>query len=180
MSNQYDTYTLKELKELLWEHGLVPKRWMLNYIKKAEALYLSNNLDTFKELPDSYLKVIKERCSKHRKKVYKSRKNRDKDFSTSLTKEEKFKLILNTAESLIFSEVIEVPEGFTSFFGSTRGKLAFVFKDVSGTEYMFTRSEVEKFSKSGLYVPRGILSVSRTKTSKPAKSANRLKDIFGN
>lgn len=179
MSSSYDNYTLNDLKDLIWGRGIIPKRWMLNYVKKSEAVYLAENIFSAEDLPKSYVKVIKERCSKHRKKVYRSRKNRQLELSSGLTKEEKIKRVLNTADSLIFVEAVDVPEGFTSYLGSSRGKLAFVFKDPEGVQYKFTRTEVEKLAKAGLYVPRGVLSVSRTKMNKPAKASNTLKDIFG-
>lgn len=179
MPSNNDTRTLTELKELLWTRGVIPKRWMLNYIKKAEAVYLADNVKEGDGLPDAYLTVIKERCSKHKKKVYRSRKNRQQSFSSDLTKDEKLKLVVNTANSLVFSEVVEVEEGFTSYLGSSRGKIAFIFHDAANSEYKFTRTEVEKLVKLGLYIPRGVLSTSRTKIQKPAASSKRLKDIFG-
>lgn len=179
MSDSYKKMTLYELKEILWVRGVIPKKWMLNYIKKAEAVYLATNVHSSEEMPDAYIKVIKERCSKHRKKVYRSRKNRQNTFATELTKEEKLKRVINNADALIFIETLDQPEGFTSYLGSSRGKLAFVFKDTNDNKYMFTRTEVEKLAKAGLYIPRGVLSTSRTKVQAPPKASNRLKDIFG-
>jgi len=177
MGNNYEKMTLVDLRQLLWDKELLPKKWMLNYVKKAEAIHLLENLQTTNSIPDSYIKTIKERCSVHRKKVYRSKKKRQSG-APELTREERLKLVLNTADSLVFVS-IEETDGFVSYLGSKKGKVAFVFKDSKDTSYLFTRSEVEKLSNMGLYVPRGVLSSSRTKVQKPAKTTNTLKDIFG-
>jgi len=82
------------------------------------------------------------------------------------------------ADTLSFVEVEHHEDAFTSYFGSTRAKAAFVFKDSSGDLYKFTRTEVEKLASLGLYLPRGVMSNSRTKADKPAKSTKTLKDLF--
>lgn len=180
MVDKFEHLTLVQLREELWARGLIPKRWMLNYVRKAEAIHLLNNISSKDELPASYVKTIKGRSSVHRKKVYQSRKKRKAGFGASLTKEERLKKVANMADALIFVEVEHNEEPFTSYFGSTKAKLAFVFRDSSGTTYKFTRTEVEKLSALGLYVPRGVMSNSRTKVDKPAKATKTLKDIFGN
>jgi len=179
MSRSHDKKTLSELKALLWDRGIIPKKWMLNYVRKSEAVHLLNNITTAEELPQNYIKTIKERCSQHRRKMYKSKKDRESGFGTPLTREERLRLVMNTAVSLTFINAQPRPDGFVSYLGSKKGKTAFVFKDSSETVYLFTRSEVEKLSSMGLYVPRGTLTASRNKIQRPAKSANTLKDIFG-
>lgn len=179
MADSYEHLTLVQLREELWTRGLIPKRWMLNYVRKAEALHLLQNIQSQDELPKSYVKTIKDRSSAHRKKVYQSRKKRKAGFATSLTKEERLKKVANIADTLSFVEVEHNDEPFTSYFGSTKAKLAFVFKSTDGEKYRFTRTEVERLIALGLYVPRGVMSNSRTKVDKPAKSNKTLKDIFG-
>jgi len=179
MAREQDKRTLVELRAMLWDRGLLPKKWMLNYVKKAEAIHLLKNVSSLEELPPNYVKIIKERCSQHRKKVYRSKKNRQSGFGTPLTRDERLRLVMNTADSLTFVEVKEFEDGFTSYLGSKRGKVAFIFKDAADSPYQFTRSEVEKLSGMGLYLPRGVLTTSRNKVQKPAKSANTLKDLFG-
>jgi hypothetical protein len=179
MSVHYDKYTLVVLREKLWDSGAVPKKWMLTYIRKSEAVYLLNHLSVQPTLPDNYVKTIKERCSQHRKKMYRSKKDRENGFGTPLTREERLRLVMNTADALIFVEVKEFADGFTSYLGSKKGRTSFTFNDSSGAVYMFTRSEVEKLSSMGLYIPRGVLTASRNKVQRPAKSAKTLKDIFG-
>ena len=177
MDSKYEKLTLVSLRSLLWERELLPKKWMLNYVKKAEVIHLLENVQANTGAPESYIKTIKERCSAHRKKVYRSKKNRQSGVP-DLTREERLKLVLNTANSLIFVSVEET-SGFTSYLGSKKGKVAFVFKDSNETVYQFTRSEVERLSSMGLYIPRGVLSSSRTKVQKPVKATNTLKDLFG-
>jgi len=178
MADKYEHLTLVQLREELWDRELIPKRWMLNYVRKAEAIHLLNNISSKAELPSSYVSTIKDRSSAHRKKVYQSRKKRKAGFAASLTKEERLKKVANTADTFTFVEVEHNEEPFTSYFGSTKAKIAFVFKDKTGTIYRFTRTEVDRLSALGLYVPRGVMSNSRTKVDKPAKSTKTLKDIF--
>jgi hypothetical protein len=179
MPDNYEHLTLGKLKEELWAKGLIPKRWMLNYVRKSEAIHLLTNVESPEAVPTNYVTIIKQRCSNHRKKVYQSRKNRQEGFGAALSKEEKLKKIANTADTLIFVELENHDSAFTSYLGSNKAKLAFVFKDQSGTLYKFTRTEIEKLASMGLYVPRGVLSSARTRIDKPAKSTKTLKDIFG-
>jgi len=180
MSSKYNHHNLTELRQRLWDSGVVPKKWMLNYIKRAEAIYLLDNITPPNIMPDNYTKIIKERCSKHRKKMYRSKKNRQAGFAAPLTREERLRHVMNTAEALTFVEINEHKEGFVSYLGSRRGKVAFTFKDSSDATYLFTRAEVEKLASMGLYVPRGVITSARNKIQKPAKSTNTLKNIFGN
>jgi len=180
MAKDYENSTLTVLREELWKRGLIPKRWMLNYVRKSEAVHLLTHVNSIEDLPVNYITTIKKRCSAHRKKVYQSRKTRQGALGASLSKEEKLKKMLNTADTLVFVEVEQTEDGFTSYLGSGKGKLAFVFKDASDTIYRFTRTEVEKLASMGLYIPRGVLSSSRTRVDQPAKSTKTLKDIFGN
>lgn len=172
--------TLVKLRNEVWGRSLVPKKWMLNYIRKNEALYLLNNLKHGETAPESYISTIKYRCSVHRKKVYQAKKDRSKIFGTGLTKEERYRKVVNTADTLSFVRVDQNEEPFVSYFGSTRGKVAFVFKDSNDDEYLFTRTEVEKLASAGLHIPRGVISSLRTKTDQPAKATKTLRDIFAN
>jgi len=176
MQKNYDAYTVRQLRELVWTKELVPKRWMLNYIKKKEAIELLVRFSSAEEVPDRYIDTIKSRNSQHRKKVYNSKKSRQKKFGATLTREERLKFVINSAERLLFKERKEVPEGFTSFLGSTRGKYAYVFVDVNEEEYLFTKLEVRKLSSMGLFVPRGAMTGS---TAAPkTESRKLLKDIL--
>lgn len=177
MVMDYDTYTVRELRELIWKRGLMPKRWMLNYVKKKEAVTILSSFNTVNEVPEKYLETIKKRNSVHRKKVYRSRKSRQDKFGTALTREERLKYIVNTAERLVFKEKRDLADGFTSYLGSTRGKIAFVFEDANNAEYLFTKSEVQSLSSMGLYIPRGIMNAGPTPHKETTKK--RLKDIFG-
>lgn len=177
MKTDYEHHTVRQLRELVWSRGLIEKRWMLNYVKKGEAISLLVKYESAENVPVEYLDTIKRRNSVHRKKVYQSRKDRQARFGAPLTREERVKYVMNTADKLTFKERIEHSEGFTSYLGSTRGKIAFVFCDASGVEYQFTKSEVQKMSSMGLYVPRGVLTGSKT-TATPPKPSKRLKDIF--
>lgn len=177
MKTDYEQYNVRQLRELVWSRGLLEKRWMLNYVRKREAITLLVKFDSAEQVPVAYVDTIRQRSSIHRKKVYQSRKDRQARFGAPLTREERVKYVMNTADKLTFKERVEHPEGFTSYLGSTRGKIAFVFCDASGTEYEFTKSEVQKMSAMGLYVPRGVLSGSKT-TAEPVKPSRRLKDLF--
>lgn len=167
-----------KLRNELWSRKYIPKKWMLNYVKKSEAIYILNNFSSQSDIPKSYIETIRSRCSIHRKKVYKAKKDRIKNFGTNLTKEERYRKIINSADKLVFVEVEQNDSAFTSYFGSTKGMTAFIFRDSNNELYRFTRTEVEKLVSLGLYLPRGVLSTSRTKVSKPAKSTKTLKDIF--
>ncbi len=178
MKTDYDRYTVRQLRELVWDKGLVGKRWMLNYIRKREAITLLVKFDSADEVPEAYITTIKRRNSEHRKKVYQSRKDRQAKFGAPLTRDERVKRVMNTADTLIYKERVEHAEGFTSYLGSTRGKIAFVFQDSSGDEYSFTKAEVQKMAALGLYVPRGVLSGSQPKAAAATKPSKRLKDLF--
>ena len=182
MTRNYEQFTVRQLRELVWDNKLIAKRWMLNYVKKREAITLLIKYKTQDEVPDQYLARIRQRNSDHRKKVYKSKKDRQAKFGAPLTREERVKLVMNTADSLIFKEKVEHADGFTSYLGSTRGKIAFVFNDSAGTEYSFTKSEVQKMSSLGLYVPRGVMTNHKPKspqtTSAPQTRSKKLKDLF--
>lgn len=178
MKTEYDQYTVRQLRELVWNKGLVKKRWMLNYIRKGEAKTLLVKYNSVEEVPEAYITTIKKRSSDHRKKVYQSRKDRQARFGAPLTRDERVKRVMNTAETLVYKERVEHPEGFTSYLGSTRGKIAFVFVDDTGDEYSFTKAEVQKMAQLGLYVPRGVLTNTQAKPAKPAKPSKRLKDLF--
>lgn len=175
MTQEYEKYTVRQLREMVWLKGLLPKRWMLNYVKKAEAISMLVSFQHPHEIPVQYLETIKKRNSEHRKKVYRSRKSRQEKFGAALTREERLKFVINAADTLLFKEHHEIEDGFTSFLGSTRAKHAFIFVDSSDNKYMFTKAEVQKLSSMGLYIPHGILSVPST-----AKSSNKktLRDIF--
>jgi hypothetical protein len=175
MAKGYEQHTVRQLRELIWDKGLLPKRWMLNYVRKNEAIELLRRYENSEEVPEVYMKLIKQRSSEHRKKVYRSRKNRQAKFGATLSREERFKVVSNTAPSLKFKERREYDDNFTSYLGSTRAKTAFVFVDESDSEYLFTKGEVQKLASMGLYVPRGTLSSEPA----PTKSRKRLKDLFG-
>lgn len=178
MGEDYDSYTVRELREKVFESGLIEKRWMLTYIRKKEAITLLSLYTSADEVPENYMKIIRERNSKHRKKVYMGRKRRQEKFGAPLSREERFKLAANEAESLKYKERKVLEDGFTSFLGSTRAKIAFVFVDGSGKEYLFTRSEVQKLKTMGLSVPRGVLTTSSQPKTEAAKKSKKLKDLF--
>ena len=111
--------------------------------------------------------------------MYRSKKDRQAKFGAPLTREERVKLVMNTADSLLFKEKVEHPNGFTSYLGSTRGKIAFVFNDSAGTEYSFTKAEVQKMSSLGLYVPRGVMTNHKPQPADvPKVRSKKLKDLF--
>jgi len=83
---------------------------------------------------------------------------------------------MNTADSLIYKEKVEHEDGFTSYLGSTRGKIAFVFTDSKGTEYSFTKAEVQRMSALGLYIPRGIMTNSQVKPN--STPSRKLRDLY--
>jgi hypothetical protein len=176
MKRDYDHYTVRQLRELVWSNGLIEKRWMLNYVKKKEAIALLTKFTHPDEVPEKYLEKIKARSSDHRKKVYRSKKDRQAKFGAPLTREERLKLVMNTADSLIFKEKIEHDSGFTSYLGSTRGKIAFVFIDSSGAEYSFTKAEVQRMSALGLYIPRGVMTNAQTKPN--TSTSRKLRDLY--
>lgn len=179
MPNSYDRHTVRHLRELVWDRGLVAKRWMLNYIRKKEAITLLVTYNSEAEVPVEYKELIKKRSADHRKKVYQSRKDRQAKFGAPLTRDERLKLIMNNAESLTFKDKVEHDDGFTSYLGSTRGKIAFVFNDANGVEYLFTKSEVQKLSALGLYVPRGVMNATKTTpTTAKTERRKRLKDLY--
>ena len=182
MTRNYEQFTVRQLRELVWDKGLLSKRWMLNYVKKREAITLLVKYTAPEEVPEQYLERIRKRNADHRKKVYQSKKDRQAKFGAPLTREERVRLVMNTADSLIFKEKVEHPDGFTSYLGSTRGKFAFVFNDSAGTEYSFTKSEVQKMSSLGLYVPRGVMTNAATRptqqTSNTKTRSKKLKDLF--
>ncbi len=178
MKKGYEQYTVRQLREMVWNKGLLSKRWMLNYVRKKEAINLLTKFSKGEDVPEAYVKVIKERSSKHRKKVYKSRKDRQALFGAPLSRDERLQVATKSASRLVFKERREYDVKFTSYLGSTRAKVAFVFNDPEGTEFLFTKSEVKKLSSMGLYVPRGILSSEATpKAGEPSR--RRLKDLFG-
>lgn len=172
----YEKYTVRELRELIWSQNLIPKRWMLNYVKKAEAVAILTQFQSYEDIPNQYIETIKKRSSLHRKKVYNSRKYRQAKFGAELTKDERLRLVINSADKLLFKEKRELSEGFTSYLGSSRGKTAFVFNDIQGAEYLFTKSEVQKLASMGLYVPRGAMNSSPANIKQP--SGRKLRDIF--
>ena len=176
MKRDYDHYTVRQLRELVWNNGLIEKRWMLNYVKKKEAIALLTKFTHKDEVPEKYIEKIKARSADHRKKVYKSKKDRQTKFGAPLTREERLKLVMNTADSLIYKEKVEHEDGFTSYLGSTRGKIAFVFTDSKGTEYSFTKAEVQRMSALGLYIPRGIMTNSQVKPN--STPSRKLRDLY--
>ena len=183
MFNNYSDYNVRQLRETVWDRGLLPKKWMLNYVKKDEALtllaqeqLLNGNLQ--EEVIPEYTEEIKVRVSEHRAKSYRAKKDRKEIFGIqSATREERLKSVLNKIGTLEFREKQRYEENFTSSLGSTRGNIAFIFTDPFGDVYQFTKNEVQLLLENGLELPRGILTSFAPNNSK-ASIGPKLKDIF--
>jgi hypothetical protein len=166
--------TVLELRELLWDNSIVHSRWMLTYIKKAEAISL---LKEGEELTDEFTKILRERQARHMSNALAARKNRASQFGTSgLSHEERVKVIIEAKKPLKFLEVRTYDDGFTSATGSRRGKHAIVLVSESGEEVVMTKGEARIASTLGVSIP--FSAFSSAKSSKPL-GKKTIKDVFG-
>lgn len=178
MRPDYEQYTVRQLREMVWENKLLGKRWMLNYVRKQEAIDLLVKYSGNPPAPENYITVLKKRSSRHRKKVYRSKKIRAQKFGAELTKDERVRLAGNIADRLEFQERKEFSDGFVSYLGSTRGKFAYIFTDPTGKDYKFTKSEVQKLATYGLEVPREAFRTAAQDNHAAPKTGKRLQDLF--
>lgn len=170
----YRDCTVLELRELLWDRSIVSSRWMLTYIRKGEAISL---LESGEEVTDEFVALLRERQEKHMKKALSARKDRAKQFGvSSLTHEERVKVVIDTHGELRFLESRSYDEGFTSATGSKRGKHAIVFLNPQDQEVVLTKGEARIASSMGVQVPFSAFS-----NAKPYKKNGKktLKDVFG-
>ena len=174
MGNNYKDQTLPELRELIWERGLVDQRWKLNYIRKNEAVSLLERYATSAEVPDTYIKVLEERRVRHRTSVRRSRKNRKLAFGVKLTKDELRRRAQNKAPQLKYKGKRVIEEGFVSYMGSTRAKMAVVFEDDVGTEILLTTTEAQKLVAYGLKAPKQAF----TNYANKKRHRTTLNDVF--
>ena len=182
----YTSYTVRELREMLWEAEAVPRRWMLSYIKKQEAVDLMSALDTTSEtetivLPDDYQQALKARQDSHVKKAQRAKKNREEQFGVSATTHrERLRIIHESAAPLLYTGKAFFEDGFTSAAGSVRGKMALKFQtDQEDDVYLFTRAEAQILQEWGVEVPSGALHYSKDKATITHRLGGKtLKDVF--
>jgi len=169
----YRDATVLELRELLWDRSLVPSRWLLTYIRKSEAVDL---LEKGEEVSEEFVSALRARQNKHMKGALSARKDRAKQFGiSSLTHEERVKLIIEKYGDLKFLESRSYPDGFVSATGSRRGKHAIAFMGPDDEEVVLTKGEARIASSLGVQVPFSAFS-----NSKAGKSTGKtLKDVFG-
>src|SRR5688572_366311 len=147
----YRDSTVLELRELLWDRSIVPSRWMLTYIRKAEAVSL---LESGEEVTEDFVTMLRARQDKHMKNALSARKHRAQQFGvSSLTHEERVKVIIEQHGELKFLESRTYDEGFTSATGSKRGKHAIAFLNPKGEEVILTKGEARIASSLGVSVP---------------------------
>lgn len=181
----YSLLSLSSLRETLWKEGVIPTRWMLSYIKKDEALKILTKLEQLRNtpeykgrtmgLPEKYLEELRQRQKEHLDKAKKAKLDRQSRFGVSkLTTEECLREIVRLTATLDFVERRSFDKTFTSAGGTTRGKVAIVFRDETGKEYLFTRSETAKLADLGVEVPREALGHGKPK---PA-GVKSLGDLF--
>lgn len=170
----YRDMTVLELRELLWDDSIVPSRWMLTYIRKAEAVSL---LKEGEELTEDFTSVLRERQEKHMKNALLARKDRAQQFGVSnLTHEERVKVVIDAQAPLKFLEVRTYDDGFTSATGSRRGKHAIIMTNATGEEIVLTKGEARIASTLGVSIPFSAFSSAKSTKGLGKKT---VKDVFG-
>lgn len=164
------TKTVRELREMLFEHGLVSDRWMLNYIKKHEARTI---LEKEKKVNSRMVVVLRERQRKHLDGAAAARKRRADMFGIEdLTRPEMVAKLVSENPDLKFLGLRRFDEPFVSATGFKRGKIARVFVNDAGTEMLFTKAEAEMLEEHGIKVPSKAYDTS-------SEAPKTMRDMFG-
>lgn len=173
----YRDKTVLELRELLADRGLVPSRWMLTYIRKAEAVEI---LTSNASIDESFTKELRDRQGAHMNKALAARKKRDETFGVKhLTHEERVKRVVRLLGPLKFVDVRVYEDGFESATGSRRGKHAIIFQGRDDIEVILTKGEAKLAAALGVDVPFSAFSFSKNATKSGKDGMKTLRDIFG-
>lgn len=163
-----------DLRELLWERGLVERRWMLTYIKKAEVVEI---LTKGVPPPEPYIALLRQRQKTHMTKATSARRDRAARFGVAtLTPAEKIQRILHENPILEYVGTRVFPDGFESASGYRRGTRAIVVRTPDGAELLLTKGEAEMLRDLGIGIPHSAFSATK-KVARPT-TARTMKDMF--
>ena len=172
----YSQHTLIDLRKMILNLGLVPKKSLISYIRKQEAIEILENYKTSEDLPENYLEVLHGRRSLAGRKSYQRRKTK---VSAPLNLEERKKKAVYKAPLLKYVTSRRIEDGFLSFLGSTNSKVALIFTDEFEKEVLLTRKEARDLEKYGLIIPKSVKSPSgQERAPAPEKIKKRLKDLL--
>lgn len=156
MSSNYDAQNISTLRNILRDRGIITKTWMLNYVRKSEAIYLlsfDDTLDHTLTVPENFRLILKHRRKESVKKYNQNRAYRQRSFSIdNPTKEEVLRHLAMTKADMKFLRHETHPEGFDSVTGHTRASLALVFTD-GISEFMVSKAEAKKLESFGISIP---------------------------
>lgn len=174
--NEYDRLNIRQLQELLWERELVPKRWMLFQLKRHEVIRI---LELNRAITEKDQTTLQNRQKRKTQKSMKAAKDRTQQFGTSkLTPEERLKQAIDTRGPLTFRGMREFEEPFESAAGSRRGKVAVVFTDSEGNDFLLTKGEAEKAKGMGVPVPFHVFQATRKVKLPKTKAYKPVSDYF--
>ncbi|MCW4026126.1 MAG: hypothetical protein NWE76_01415 [Candidatus Bathyarchaeota archaeon] len=160
---------------MLWDRKLVSSRWMLTYIRKAEAVEL---LEAEQLISDDFVSELRQRQATHMEKAIAARKSRAERFGvSSLTHQERVEILVKENSPLEYVGTKTFEDGFESATGSRRGKYAVILKNADGEELLFTKGEAKIASAAGVSIPFSAFSPSRGNTV--FGSGKTIKDVFG-
>lgn len=174
--DEYDKLNIAQLRALLWDRDLVPERWMLYFLKKHEACRI---LEANRSLTTNEQASLRRRQKRHSEKIMTAKKDRAEQFGTTkMTVEERLTAAIDRRGPLTFSRIQEFDEPFESAAGSKRGKVAVVFIDAAGEEFLLTKGEAEKAKNRGVAVPFHVFTASRKVKMPRTNTHKTMKDYW--
>jgi hypothetical protein len=174
--NEYDRLTVKQLQALLWERELIPERWMLYFLKKHEMCRI---LEANRSVSQADKDSLRRRQKRHSEKTMTAKKDRTEQFGTTkTTAEERLTAAIDRRGPLTFSGMKEFDEPFESAAGSKRGKVAVVFIDAAGEEFLLTKGEAQQAKDRGVAVPFHVFTASRKVKMPRTNTHKTMKDYW--
>ncbi len=155
----YSSWTRAALAKEVNRRKIV-EGWMTTFMNKAaliKVLTFAQDMPEGKRvaLPQAYVEELQMKREERAMKNKTARRRRDEKFGTSsLTQREILVSLVRRSGGLQFVERRTYPDGFESSTGAIGGQHARVFRDGSGTEYLFTQTESKVLAEQlGVHMP---------------------------